>query len=494
MTISEWVHTDDLKGFEESMLDKVSSLQDEDQVMFLRKIVELHNYKILSLSTGKLTRIISNHENINIGVYIIIKWLCNYKKHNKGLTQNQIYDIFRVDYKIVDSDQLRSAWDKFCNTGLLSACHGAAKLSKYKENDPSLWSIRIVIMPDDSSYLQFEPVTATRKGQEVPYNEFAKYIKSEIPGYNYNTQYKYWEIDAKFYNQLIQMLTRYRHKFNSEMLYTKELNDYGSIVNLFYNWKNYTLEMYTFTSWHPCDFCEGKKYPKHKLLNVEYHWCKGQSFINCSGMKSSDCYKTYTLYDIAAILNIQIQNTSFIHGSFNNLGELLPHLHCKECNHLLEPIDTDYLAARRITMYHCANNSCSKQNEQIYINHCFERDCRNVIDSRDSSKCDNDFVICNKCGVCCSSMQFEKRRLAGNLSKRLLKLLQDNAFHLDNKKFFCPKCGKLLKDRTITTDNGKTLHYKCCEEHSEHRGIFPLWRKENIENNKLLKKLLAKQG
>jgi hypothetical protein len=71
MTINEWTQQENcnINGFSESMLDNVCSLGDQDQILFFRKLIELHRLGLYRLSIKKLERIIANPKDINIGIY-----------------------------------------------------------------------------------------------------------------------------------------------------------------------------------------------------------------------------------------------------------------------------------------------------------------------------------------------------------------------------------------------------------------------------------------
>lgn len=140
---------------------------------------------------------------------------------------------------------------------------------------------------------------------------------------------------------------------------------------------------------------------------------------------------------------------------------------------MLEPTEQQHYNARRITYFKCNNKNCSEFGKQIYINHCFQDGCNNVIDSRDAKKCPHGFVICTQCGVCCSEHQFTKKIAARiPISKRIEKLYQNHEFHLENNQFYCPECGVSLQQEP----NEK---YWYCPEHNEYWGYFPRTTKEN---------------
>ena len=511
MTIKEWTAIENctIDGFSESMLDNVSLLEDKDQILFFRKLIELHRLGLYRLSIKKLERIIANPKDINIGIYIIIKWICKYKTDNKSLSQNELYDICKNVYGIDDKDKLNNIWDKFKKAELLDKCSCAATMKHLnvlaisatdfeRRADGTIvypkWGVRVIIYKDLYAIIQFEPLTKIRKGQDIPYKTFSGFIKSELSNRNYDNENKLWIVNSESYNELIRLLISHINDFTSEILFENSVYeniDYAK--ELFSKWEKIASEkyggyqLYTLINKIPCTFCEGwSPQISHPLIQLKYHWCRGRAYLECDGLLSMTDYKHYTLKDISKILNMPRDNWSYIYGYFNNFEDLIPHLHCRECNKLLEPVNKEYLAARRVYTYRCENADCSMHNSDIYINHCFEKNCGNVIDSRDSHKCENGFVICNRCGVCCSSQQFIARAEAGLLSGRIKQLFDQDRFHLDHGIFFCPECGEELITGSHN-HNGRNITYLYCKNHLHYRGVFPTRRKENSELNRILK-------
>lgn len=511
MTIKEWTAIENctIDGFSESMLDNVSLLEDKDQILFFRKLIELHRLGLYRLSIKKLERIIANPKDINIGIYIIIKWICKYKTDNKSLSQNELYDICKNVYGIDDKDKLNNIWDKFKKAGLLDKCSCAATIKHLnvlaisatdfeRRADGTIiypkWGVRVIIYKDLYAIIQFEPLTKIRKGQDIPYKTFSGFIKSELSNRNYDNENKLWIVNSESYNELIRLLISHINDFTSEILFENSVYeniDYAK--ELFSKWEKIASEkyggyqLYTLINKRPCAFCEGRSSKTlHRLIRMKYHWCRGRAYLECNGLVSMTDYKHYTLKDISKILNMPRDDWSYIYGYFNNFEDLIPHLYCRECNKLLEPVNKGYLAARRVYTYRCENADCTMHNSDIYINHCFEKNCGNVIDSRDSHKCGNGFVICNQCGVCCSSQQFIARAEAGLLSGRIKQLFDQDGFHLDHGIFFCPECGEELITGSHN-HNGRNITYLYCKSHPHYRGVFPTRRKENSELNRILK-------
>ena len=93
----------------------------------------------------------------------------------------------------------------------------------------------------------------------------------------------------------------------------------------------------------------------------------------------------------------------------------------------------------------CDNYQCSQYRKEIYLSRC--NNCkRELIDSRDSKKCENGWVICPSCLACCNDDLFDrliaKHRRDGYIPPRLLE--SQGKGHNNKDIFFCPKCGAQL--------------------------------------------------
>lgn len=134
------------------------------------------------------------------------------------------------------------------------------------------------------------------------------------------------------------------------------------------------------------------------------------------------------------------------------------HLYCKECGKILEPYYVANYHARTITEFKCDNPICSQKDIKIYLNHCFNRECYNIIDSRETKQCPNGMYICFKCGVCCSNSILKRKVEIGLRSSD--RLFQHP--HWENQEFYCPKCGGRLSQITESK-------YKCPNDGYEIR-------------------------
>ena len=92
----------------------------------------------------------------------------------------------------------------------------------------------------------------------------------------------------------------------------------------------------------------------------------------------------------------------------------------------------------------------------VYLNHCLNSKCSDVIDSRDSCKCNYQsdghsdipgMYICSTCGSCCSQKVFNNRASIYNgegrtLPRNLSIQVNENLGHEERGISFCYKCGE----------------------------------------------------
>jgi hypothetical protein len=99
---------------------------------------------------------------------------------------------------------------------------------------------------------------------------------------------------------------------------------------------------------------------------------------------------------------------------------------------------------------------CSEYRKEVYLSQC--NTCkRGLIDSRDSKKCENGWVICPTCLSCCNDGLFDslisKHRRNGYIPPRLLEC--EGKGHNNKNIFFCPQCA--LKLELITIEQKETM-------------------------------------
>jgi hypothetical protein len=106
---------------------------------------------------------------------------------------------------------------------------------------------------------------------------------------------------------------------------------------------------------------------------------------------------------------------------YNRVNEIRPNLYCEACHEVMVP-DLKYSretvavpgsgttavevvhtqgTAYRATVFHCDTRTCYCKDEGIYLNHCWNRKCLSIIDSRVAHKCATcNWYICPMCDEC----------------------------------------------------------------------------------------------
>ncbi len=234
-------------------------------------------------------------------------------------------------------------------------------------------------------------------------------------------------------------------------------------------------------------FCEGRRAKKkHKVFNKTFWWCQNKAcfqiaeddhlspkflsqkteadYVIVSGGENKKIWEYYTFLDILKILNINVDEykkspTDFIPngeyykfiGQINAFNRLVGKLYCEECNELLYPVESSHFALYRVTRFHCINEKCSEYHKPIYLSHCLNGECHNVVDSRVSKRCSNGMYICDSCGTCCSNELFKRRidnlkTTGGYIHSSLIHRLNEKQGHLEKAEYYCYKCGGMMAE------------------------------------------------
>ena len=119
-----------------------------------------------------------------------------------------------------------------------------------------------------------------------------------------------------------------------------------------------------------------------------------------------------------------------IAGFLNRLREIRDRLDCRSCGNLTKPdlrysrnqvvvydeklekfVTEDLIAAYKVTVFYCSNESCLEYKKRFYLSHCLgkvldkwdkQKNCRKIIDSRDiKDRCEKKRYICPVCSSCC---------------------------------------------------------------------------------------------
>ena len=163
--------------------------------------------------------------------------------------------------------------------------------------------------------------------------------------------------------------------------------------------------------------CEGRlSVSKNGNLNLskgnqQFWWCKNLPCLDaCRVLHPDSKWQNYSIIDFLNILNIQ-HNTNdieLLYATINKVNRYFERLNCRDCKRILKPIVSSNYAFDRVNEFQCDNESCHN-NDIVYLTHCANGRCENVVDSRDVAPCSNNWYICNSCFACCSSKVMQRR-------------------------------------------------------------------------------------
>lgn len=310
-------------------------------------------------------------------------------------------------------------------------------------------------------------------------------------------------IDQQYLSKLIKYLYDHNYSFTNEQ-FKYSINDFKYIslnnyLNLFYLFNNLTHENlaenineYTkiFKNIEIIDLlklpkCKGRTKIQKIENNLDVFYQKSTNNmpetdirgipISCEGRLATNVrdnippeYSKYwcrnkLCYEVVFNENSEIE-FSKISGFVNKFNLKIKHIRCTKCLKLLKPINNSNYNYYYNNYFRCENSDCENfQNETesrdtindkiIYIHHCNNSKCNNIIDSRFSVRCNNNWLICNKCSFCCNNKTLDSinnRRIAHNQqpldfnTHQNYILLNGSDLDNDNTKYFCHKCGKEL--------------------------------------------------
>ncbi len=159
-------------------------------------------------------------------------------------------------------------------------------------------------------------------------------------------------------------------------------------------------------------FCDASNSQKDSSLNIPFNWCcNSKCYSPCQSDHNHLEWTEFSLRDFIRILNIQYDYDKYYRfvGLVNRVNRLLDKLKCNSCNKILRDAKTSEFAFYKVTTFHCTNLNCTEYNHSIYLNHCLNIRCLNVVDSRISKTCPHGLIICDTCGDCCSHNMLENR-------------------------------------------------------------------------------------
>lgn len=206
----------------------------------------------------------------------------------------------------------------------------------------------------------------------------------------------------------------------------------------------------------PVGSCEGRKSDKPcELSSKEFWWCYGRKCMKANQIDHEvNEWANYTLRDFLKILNLSFNEAGYyiFVSEINRLNRLLERIRCTECSKVLRPAKQSNFGFYRVSHFHCVNDDCKSKGKEVYLTHCLNSKCTNVIDDRVAQRCSNGFIICDKCGSCCSNDQFSRRieslrTIGGSLPQKLSNMLAERKGHWEKAECYCYKCQKEMVEK-----------------------------------------------
>lgn len=192
--------------------------------------------------------------------------------------------------------------------------------------------------------------------------------------------------------------------------------------------------------------CEGRlSQSKNGEVNLskgsrQFWWCRNlPCFDACRTIKKASDWKRYSLLDFLNILKIDYNTNDIelLYATINKVNRYLERLNCRDCKRILKPVQTSHYAFDRVNTFSCDNSECHNE-DRVYITHCSNGRCDDVIDSRDVAQCPNNWYICENCFACCATRTMYDRNQNLQINRQEVNQIPD--IHR-GELIFCPNCG-----------------------------------------------------
>jgi cold shock CspA family protein len=336
-----------------------------------------------------------------------------------------------------------------------------------------------------------------------------------LPGGKWNPKENHWGIPAKYKDQVFEFA-----KMNGFYINLSDKKHYENNKHLLSFSRQYIIGrerdkiIWQKNIPNGITYCEGRKANKeHKTIGKDFWWCANQEcFKNCVTEHHSQEYENnilakrkrnsdlvtsffsnilatneekeekaridkeiweeYTLLDFLKILKInvdedngfdKIENGHYFKflGHINAFNRLLARLYCKECDSMLYPKNSSHFALYTDVRFYCIEETCSKQHQEVYLNHCLYGECKTIIDSRVSKRCKHGLYVCKNCGTCCSEEFFNRRlknlkKVGGYIHPELIFNVENKNGHLEKKEYYCYKCASMMTEEDSSS-------YRCTD-------------------------------
>lgn len=422
----------------------------QHQVQIIKKLFQLKKLGKFDLTIEKLDELVRadidlflTNEKFNpeiildLSTSFIIEAIKKYKEEGKFLVET---DLLTIVLKEIGLDKTK----KFQLSDFFDECKGRM-IGVY--NWSSNGEIKKLSNPNDKNQFFFII--------KFKYNSSLVEAVKKIPGRKYNTAVQSWGVPSRSENEVRKFAEENRFFLDFEG------SKYANNIHL--------IEYYRTAKPNGIKFCEGLKAQKeHYTHKRQFWWCSNQEcFENVQNLHSVEEWEKFTLLDFLNILGLSVIEKgnygTFEIGKYNQFmshinrfNQLLEKIYCKECNHILYPVESSNYAAYSVTRFCCENEKCNEHKKTVYLNHCLNGKCNSIIDSRDSKKCPNGLYICQVCGSCCSHSMFIRHlnnleKTGGLIHSDLRLKIENKAGHLERAEYYCHSCGKMMTETSIET-------------------------------------------
>lgn len=337
-------------------IDYLKDCDDKIQFEILKKIFSsLHlNKKLITKELYQQFENLANNPSINLNVRIALYVVNTLKKENQFINDKTIFELVsqRLNEKVENLIKIDEMIEK---------CGGRVwKAIRYNSNSSEEWYISI-------------------NGHEFSVKD--NLININKKSYSLNRDNKSICIDGIYYNF---KWVKKRNVFHSE--------NYGIPDGL--------------------TFCDAVKSQFDEDLNSNFYWCCNSKCYNpCQKNYNPFQWEKYSLRDFIIILGIPFDNDLYYRfvSVVNRVNRLLEKLKCNSCNKLMRDAATSEFAFYRVNTFHCTDSNCNEYHKKVYLTHCLNWKCLNIIDTRISKACENGWYICEKCDNCCSQEKIDRR-------------------------------------------------------------------------------------
>ena len=435
-------------------------LSAKDQVRFLRKLFFLHQRGEFEITVSKLQEITRFDEDIyalardyhglhlDLSVEILIQTIFQVQAKGRFLLES---NLLGLAYAGLAGDPTQPL--ALTDVGIFEKCRGRMTAEFNSKSTAG------VITREEDGTRAFYRI-------QFDYNpHLVAAVKQQLLGRRYDPRSKTWTVPVEQEEAIRAFATEYRFEFDPEgggfITANKHLFDFKRDLDRVPRGITY---------------CEGQKAKQlHEFHDQRFWWCRGRPcFENCETKHSSEEWEDYTFLKLLDILGLDcderetrtgelIPNGEYYKfvGTVNRFRRLCDHLKCCSCARVLFPVESSYYAHYRVTRFWCENEGCDKHHEEVYLHHCLNGLCDNIIDSRDTCQCPNGWWICKdgRCGCCCSNITSRSRqnnlhKAGGSVTSALEEQVTKAKGHLERHMAFCYRCGGEM-------DTKDCEHFQC---------------------------------